>query len=153
LAAARSDLQVRGVDVLLRSETAIPVERSSETELAYGDDQFDVAMLIDVLHHASEPLRVLAECRRVAPVIIVKDHLCEGVAASLTLRLMDWVGNARHGVGLSYEYWRRDQWQQAFDRLGLRVMAWKSSLGIYWWPASCVFDRQLHFIARLERIR
>jgi SAM-dependent methyltransferase len=152
LAASRSDLEVRGVDVLVRPGTAIPVEPSSEAELAFLDDEFDVAMLIDVLHHASDPIQLLAECRRVAPVVIVKDHLCDGVMASATLRLMDWVGNAQHGVRLRYDYWRREQWKRVFGLLAFRVTAWESSLGLYPKPASWLFDRHLHFVARLERI-
>src|SRR5687767_8778548 len=41
------------------------------TTLPFGDDSFDVALVITVLHHAPDPNAVLAEVRRVAKRIIV----------------------------------------------------------------------------------
>jgi hypothetical protein len=64
---------------------------------------------------------------------------------------MDRVGNARHGVALPYNYWRRAQWLQEFERAGLSPTLWKDSLHLYPWPASLLFDRSLHFVSRLER--
>jgi hypothetical protein len=65
---------------------------------------------------------------------------------------MDWLGNAHHGVALPYNYWTKAQWYGAFSRLGLRVTDIENSLGLYPAPASWLFDRGLHFVARLERI-
>jgi hypothetical protein len=108
-------------------------------------------MLVDVVHHATAPLQLLAEVRRVArDAILVKDHIATGVLAVPTLRFMDRVGNARHGVESPGDYWRRDRWLETFESLGLRVVVWKERLGLYPWPASAVFERSLHFLARLE---
>ena len=37
--------------------------------------------------------------------IVLKDHTRNGLFSGSTLRFMDWVGNARHGVRLPYNYW------------------------------------------------
>ena len=67
------------------------------------------------------PMILIREAVRVACVgVAIKDHLRQGVLASLTLRLMDWVGNARHSVALHCNYWSPAQWFRAFDTLGLR---------------------------------
>jgi hypothetical protein len=63
---------------------------------------------------------------------------------------MDWVGNAPHGVALPYNYWQEDQWKSEFKKLRLTLAEWKSDLGLYPVPFCWLFDRQLHFIARLE---
>jgi hypothetical protein len=63
---------------------------------------------------------------------------------------MDWVGNARHGVALPYNYWPRSKWLDAFNDLDLRLNVWKEDLGLYPWPANLVFERSLHFVARLD---
>ncbi len=43
--------------------------------IPYGDAEFDVALLCDVLHHAPEDgARLLAEAGRVARHVLVKDH-------------------------------------------------------------------------------
>jgi hypothetical protein len=64
---------------------------------------------------------------------------------------MDRIGNARHGVRLPYNYLTRRQWDDAFARAGMRVDAWVPALGLYPAPASWLFDRGLHFAARLVR--
>jgi hypothetical protein len=67
-----------------------------------------------------------------------------------TLRLMDWVGNAHHGVVLPYNYWPEKHWRAAFDHIGLRVGQWQPRLAIYPWPFTVLFDRGLHFVASLD---
>jgi hypothetical protein len=64
---------------------------------------------------------------------------------------MDWVGNARHGVALPYNYWSRAEWTRAFDAAALEPTTMVSRLGLYPAPASWLFDRSLHFVAALRR--
>jgi SAM-dependent methyltransferase len=46
--------------------------------IPYGDDEFDVALLCDVLHHAPEDAaRLLAEAGRVARHVLVKDDFVD----------------------------------------------------------------------------
>jgi hypothetical protein len=82
-------------------------------------------------------------------VVLLKDHLADGFLAHSTLRFMDDVGNARHGVPLPHTYWSRQEWEAAFARLGLRVEHFTTRLGLYPWPTSLLFGRKLHFVARL----
>ena len=149
--AARPDLTICGVDVLARPTSHIPVEMFDGVRLPFADRSFDAVMMVDVLHHASEQDALLREMARVTRgVVVIKDHLVEGVLAHPTLRFMDWVGNVRHGVALPYAYWTRDRWQQAFQGARLRISHWRGRLALYPWPASVVFDRRLHFVAVLE---
>jgi hypothetical protein len=105
-----------------------------------------------VLHHAEDAKHLLREAVRVARQgLIIKDHTLSGFLAGPTLRLMDRVGNQRYGVALPYNYWAPKQWMEAFEALGLRVGAWNSDLGLYARPARWLFDRSLHFVARLDR--
>jgi SAM-dependent methyltransferase len=150
LSLRRPDLQISGVDVLVRPETAIPVQRFDGHRLPVGDATVDVVMLIDVLHHTEDPTVLLREARRVARrAIVLKDHCRDGLLAGPTLRLMDWVGNAHHGVALPYNYWTERRWRRTFDELGLRIEQWIAEVGLYPWPLSAVFGRRLHFLARL----
>lgn len=148
----RPDLTLRGIDVLVRQGTAIPVEEFDGTHIPLADGAVDVAMLVDVLHHAEDPLAILREAARVArSAVVIKDHLREGLAAEATLRFMDWVGNARFGVRLTYRYWTREEWRKAFAETGLVVEHWKEKLALYTPPSSLLFDRSLHFVARLRK--
>ena len=62
---------------------------------------------------------------------MIKDHLTDGLLAVPTLRFMDRVSNARHGVVLPYNYWSHARWLEAFATLGLTPEVWKKSLGLY----------------------
>ena len=140
-----------GVDVLPRPDAQIPVEAFDGTTLPRADQSVDCVLLVDVLHHTVDPAVLLREAARVARgAVIIKDHLLEGILAGPTLRFMDRVGNARHGVALPHNYWTRDQWTRAFAQLALSVRAWEEKLALYPPPADWIFGRSLHFLARLE---
>ena len=147
----RPDLSISGIDVLVRPETHIPVEAFDGRRIPRPDGDVDVVMFVDVLHHTDDPELLLREAARVArQAIVLKDHTKDGLLAGPTLRFMDWVGNAHHGVRLPYNYWPERRWRSAFQRLELRPAEWIDRLDLYPWPASLVFGRSLHFVARLE---
>lgn len=148
----RPDVDIRGVDVLIRPETAIRIDPFDGRRLPAEDGGTDTVMFVDVLHHTEDPRLLLAEARRVARrSIVIKDHARDGWLARQTLQLMDWIGNAHHGVALPYTYWSRGEWQRAFSELGLRVESWQGRLDLYPFPASLLFDRSLHFSAVLRQ--
>lgn len=149
--AARPDLRIRGVDVLVRPESHIPVDLFDGARLPFADREFDAAMMVDVLHHAHDQDALLRELARVVKrAVVIKDHVVQGFLARPTLRFMDWVGNARHGVALPYAYWTETLWQRGLANAGLRTTTRRDDLGLYPWPASLLFERGLHFIAVLE---
>src|SRR5258707_49654 len=47
----RPDIRISGADVLVRSETQIPVTLLDGDKLPFADASFDVVLLVDVLHH------------------------------------------------------------------------------------------------------
>jgi SAM-dependent methyltransferase len=147
----RTDIDLRGLDVQVRKHTHIPVERFDGEVIPYNDASFDGVMFVDVLHHTHDPMVLLREAMRVArQAIVIKDHTLDGLLAGSILRAMDWVGNSRYDVSLPYNYWTKREWLEAFHDLGLKIGSWTTSLGLYPWPTSCLFDRSLHFVARLE---
>ncbi len=146
----RPDVKVEGIDVLLRPGTKIPVTEYDGERFPFENHAFDATMFVDVLHHTDAPSILLREAARVSKKwILIKDHLRDGFLAGPTLRIMDYVGNAHHGVRLPYNYWDRKTWDAAFKSSGMRIADWDQRLGLYPFPASILFDRDLHFIARL----
>ena len=152
IAEKRPDISIRGIDVRQRNDAVMPIDTFDGKSIPHGEGSFDVVMFVDVLHHASQPMTLLREAVRVArQAIVIKDHLAEGSLAHLTLRVMDWVGNARHGVALPYNYWSFAKWHRVFDKLGLRINSWESNLKLYPLPADLLLGRSLHFIALLGK--
>src|SRR3954447_3226582 len=146
----RPDVEVSGMDIGVRDKTMIPVQEFDGRSIPLADRSVDVVMLVDVLHHADEPHALLAEAARVADrAIVLKDVTRLGPGSDATLRFMDWVGNARHGVPLPYDFWTQAQWRSAFAELSLSVEEVKRRLGLYPWPASLLFEKRMHFILRL----
>ena len=146
----RTGIEMQGIDVLVREETHIPVEGFDGHRLPYADNSFDAVMFVDVLHHTENPAELLGEAARVArQCVVLKDHFLQGIAAAATLRFMDRTSNRKHGVVLPYHYWRPEQWADAYRELGLVEDRRIEHLGLYPWPANLLFERGLHFVARL----
>ena len=146
----RSDLNVEGIDILVRPETKIPVRAFDGRTIPYDDRSFDVVSFIDTLHHADDAEQLLKEAKRVSRNwVIVKDHFAENTWDRATLALMDWVGNAPHGVSLPYNYWSRDRWKRAFKTASLTEAKIETDIPLYTVPLNWVFGRGLHFISLL----
>ena len=146
----RPDLKVEGIDILVRRETKIPVRAFNGRTIPYDDHSFDVVSFIDVLHHADDAVQLLSEARRVSRNwVIVKDHFAENMLDHATLVLMDWVGNASHGVSLPYNFWSRDRWKCAFKAAGLAEVKIETDIPLYAFPLNWVFGRGLHFLSLL----
>ncbi len=148
----RPDTRFTCLEVLVRGETLMPVQEFNGRELPFPDASFDTVLFVDVLHHTDDPMVLLREAARVSRrAIVIKDHNRNGLLAGPTLRFMDHVGNARHGVRLPYNYWSRERWDQAFAELGWQPEVYRTRLGLYPAPASWLFGRSLHFLTSLVR--
>jgi SAM-dependent methyltransferase len=150
LSERRPDLSLQGLDVLPRAESHIPVQVFDGEHIPYADKSFDVVLFVDVLHHTRDAMALLREAVRTARrALVIKDHSLQGFAAGLTLRAMDMIGNARHGVSLPYNYWSPAQWDEAARTLQLRTDKKLTDLKLYPGVADWVFGRSLHFVAEL----
>lgn len=146
----QSGTSVQGIDIMERSKTHIPVSLFDGATIPFGDNSVDVVTFVDVLHHTHDPQVLISEAARVArTAVIIKDHLSENLIDHATLRLMDWVGNAPHGVVLPYNYASRKQWEKWFKAAGLFEDKYLTDIPLYPAPLSWIFGRKLHFIARL----
>lgn len=142
---------VAGIDIMKRPTTHIPVTLFDGQVIPFDDNSFDVVSFVDVLHHTDDPQVLISEAARVArKAVIIKDHLSENALDHATLRLMDWVGNAPHGVVLPYNYAGRSAWEGWFANAGLSVDRFDTAVPLYPAPLSWVFGRKLHFVARLN---
>lgn len=147
----RPDLRVAGIDVLVRPDSKIPVTVFDGVRIPHPDRSFDAVLFVDVLHHADDPAALMREAVRVARhSVVIKDHYRDRFLAGPTLRLMDYVGNAHHGVRLPYNYLCRSQWLRCWEESGLTPVQFGPDLHLYPRPFDWIFGGSLHFLARLE---
>jgi len=148
----RETLTVEGVEFMARPECLVSCRDFDGLQVPLPDGSVDVAMFVDVLHHAADARRLLADTVRVTRrYVLIKDHLCENSWDHLTLKFMDWVGNRPHGVVLPYSYRSRAQWDQMFTACSLKVVQWTEDIPLYPRPFHWIFGRHLHFVALLEK--
>jgi ubiquinone/menaquinone biosynthesis C-methylase UbiE len=146
----RPDIDIKGIDISIRTRAHIPVKAFDGREIPYKDSSFNVVTFIDVLHHIDDPVPLLHEAMRVATeAIIIKDHLLSGFLAKATLHFMDDLSNTRYKVPLVYNYWPWQKWHEVIETMGLTIDEWNENLGLYPWPFNFIFDRSLHFITRI----
>lgn len=139
--------QVCGVDVLVRSNPAVPTTVFDGRKIPHGDDSWDYVMAVDVLHHAGEQEVLFREMLRVArKAVLIKDHLCWNAFDHWMLLKMDGVGNDRHGVAVTGKYLSQKQWGELIRDAGAKVEYFSNRVRIYPWPLSTVFGRGLHCI-------
>jgi len=145
-------ISLQGFDVLVRPDAAIPVHPFDGVHLPVKDNAMDGVLMVDVLHHTGSPMALLSEAERVArDFIIIKDHCAGRRHAERILWLMDWVGNRPHGVALPCTYWKEAQWRSAWSQFALQMDSFDTDLGLYPWPANLIFERGLHFLAKLSK--
>ncbi len=147
----RPDIAAEGLDVMVRRGAAVRTTAFDGRTIPLPDDCAASAILIDVLHHAADPLRLLFECARVARIVVVKDHVSRRWLDRKTLELMDWVGNRPHGVVLPFTFFDPQSWERVRSGARLVETARGSVPALYPFPLSAIFGRSLHFISRLER--
>lgn len=150
-----SDTKIEGIDVLVRDVTHIPVTEYDgyNIPIKEGDKKPDTIMTIDVLHHTDNPEQLVTEmCRCTNRYIVIKDHYKWGIISLIKLRLMDYVGNAHYKVRLPYNYLSKKKWDEIFEKNNLRIVSLDTKLNLYTGLFHILFDRNLHFIVKLEKL-
>ncbi|MEI6684339.1 MAG: class I SAM-dependent methyltransferase [Bacteroidota bacterium] len=149
----RPQVEIQGIDIMTRKVSFISVREFNGTTIPYEDNSFDIVILVDVLHHAYDQVSLLKEAARVTrDCILIKDHLNEGIFSRTTLKFMDYIGNARHGVSLPYNFLNSREWGELYEQAGLCEVLITRELSLYPWPFNWVFGRNLHFFSRLTLV-
>jgi len=127
------DITVTGLETVKQPERFIPVTLFDGKTIPYPDNYFDKVLLIDVLHHSRDPLRLLKECGRVGRRVIVKDHTYWNPLGWFFLYLSDYISNKPKGVDLPMNFIGRKKWDVLLKEAGLYVNVfdwnWKQKKG------------------------
>ena len=138
----------QGVDIMLQPDCVIDVAPYPGDTLPFDDDSFDAVTICDVLHHASDPERLLRQCLRVARhALFVKDHFAQGLLSRKVLWLMDRLGNARTQVAVTGRYFSQQQWRDMLVRADASEACQRWPLLIHDMPWRLVTRSELQFAA------
>lgn len=107
--------QVQGIDLCTPTNSKIPFKLFNGKEIPFKDNSFDVAILVDVLHHVRGQAnrdKLISECLRVAKhSVIVKDHYYTNFLQKTWLKIVDTLTNLPSGVSTPFEFVSREQWK------------------------------------------
>lgn len=120
--------------------------------LPWGASEFDTVLLVDALHHAAVPERLLSEALRVGRRVLVKDHLEYGPFSRTLLRMLDYLGNHAYGVPTPGRHFRPGDFEALAARLApTRPLQLWVGVDIYGHlPLSrWLLPARLHFVAEI----
>jgi hypothetical protein len=123
--------------------------------LPYGEREFDIALLCDVLSHTPEnAAQLLTEAGRVARRVLVKDRFEYGSYSRTMLRLMDVVDRRGHVGNVPPRYFTREGFTRLAAEQRFTITALDCGLSLYddVPVARTVLRPDSHFIAVLRRI-
>jgi hypothetical protein len=125
----------------------------STTEIARISERFDIAIVLDVLHHApeSEQAFILRDLGLVSRYVLVKDHLEYGFVSRQLLRLADWYGNYAYGVAIPKRYFNTSRWDNIVLAAGLREIRRIPTVRVHNGLFGLVIRPRNHFISILRR--
>jgi hypothetical protein len=116
-------------------------------------ERFDVAIVIDVLHHAedSQLSSILADLGHSAQFVIVKDHFEYGPMSRQLLRIADWFGNFAYGVRIPNRYFSLQRWERLVADAGMREVTHVRNVRVHNGLFGLLLAPRYHFISVLQR--
>jgi ubiquinone/menaquinone biosynthesis C-methylase UbiE len=99
--------------------------------IPFESKKFEVALLIDVLHHAENIGFLLKETARVSNFIIVKDHYEYSFFSRNALKAMDLYGNWAYGIKVPGKYFTKESFAEACSIANLKIVQLEIGLDLY----------------------
>jgi len=129
----RKNCMVTLMDIMDYNKTSIPLVPYNGRDIHYPDNFFDHVLLLTVLHHSDDPVRVMGEALRVADqsVIIIESVYFNELHRQIN-KLFDWFYNRvlnNPRINVPFNFLTPEAWVALFEKLGGKV-AHMEHLGI-----------------------
>lgn len=89
-------------------------------DLPFGDNEFDVALLLFVLHHCCNPEKVLSEAARVSKQLIIMEDIYSSIFQKYLTIAIDSLLNQEF-IGHPHSNKNDTEWKELFKNLGLAL--------------------------------
>ena len=115
--------EILGVDVADQRVIDFPFQKIDGKNLPFSNDSFDVALLINVLHHADDPENLLNEAKRITKEKII---ICEDLKGKGISQLANWLHRNTYRISAPFlrqpnNFHSREEWKRKFSKNGLKV--------------------------------
>lgn len=111
------------IDVADYNQTSLPLVIYDGKKIPFAKNSFDAALLITVLHHTSNPEKMLEEVKRVSKKIIVIEEDYSTIAGRIFIDLWEWFWNKTSGISTFYNFHSSAEWKEIFNNLNLNLVA------------------------------
>jgi SAM-dependent methyltransferase len=145
---------VHGVDIKIRPNSVIDVREYDGRHLPFGDAQFDLVTIVDVLHHCEDLRAVFGEIMRVVKprgVVVIKDHFQFGPWSDYVLWAMDVFGNYAPGITVRGHYLSPPEWVDLVASAGGKVDKLLWPFRVHDLPWTLVARSEYQFLMRVLR--
>ena len=130
--ASNDHVRVEGLESVKRGNELIPITAYEGTRVPFPDDTFDAVILADVLHHDHDQERLLREAARVSRnLVIIKDHVRNGLLAQQRISFLDWAANAGYNVPCLYKYHSLQEWRALVGKFSSAKVEERTSIDVY----------------------
>ena len=109
------------VDIVDYNQTKLPLITFDGKRLPFKDNSFDVALLIAVLHHTSNPEKFLEEVKRVSKKIIIIEEVYKTILSRLFMDLWEWFWNKTTNIETYYNFHSSKGWKQIFENINMKL--------------------------------
>lgn len=123
----------KGTEVILLdvqdfNQTKLPLLLYDGKRIPLGDDSFDTALLLFVLHHCEYPVQVLREAMRVSRRVIILEDTFRNRIEKIVTCANDTVTNlpsffiSKEGMNLPFHFKKTSEWKNVFEELGMKLI-------------------------------
>ncbi|OHA64425.1 MAG: hypothetical protein A2842_00875 [Candidatus Wildermuthbacteria bacterium RIFCSPHIGHO2_01_FULL_48_25] len=102
--------RVQLLDVIDWNVTDLPLVLFDGKHIPHGDKQFDVALLVDVLHHSENEEELLREANRVAKKVVVLEEAHDSAYMKLWANINDNLQWLLYGMPLGLHHRSKEKW-------------------------------------------
>ena len=144
--ASKGRIQVEGLESVKRGNELIPITAYEGTRMPFPDGTFDAVILADVLHHDHDQERLLREATRISRgIVIIKDHVRDGLLAQQRISFLDWAANAGYNVPCLYEYHNLKEWRALVGKFSSGIAEERTSIDVYPPVFNELLGKSLHY--------
>jgi hypothetical protein len=124
----------------------------SENKIIFQKNKFDVAIIIDVLHHVgiSQCHKELKKICNISKYVIIKDHFEYGFISRQILRLGDWFGNFGTDINIPNKYFTESNWDKMIKKLKLNQIKIIKNVGQHKGLFSLILPSKHQFISVIK---